>query len=93
MFGCITDTGVDVPVYKKISLDTDHSFSGKTEYKPLVPDGKFIQETYDPEFITTSLESSTKALNNIEEETALFNVDDNNIGIEKSQRILITKDY
>jgi len=76
MFGCITDAGEDVPVYKIIGLKIDETFSGKKEYKPLVPDGEFIKETYNPEFITTSLESSTKEVNSIEEETALFNVDD-----------------
>lgn len=70
MFGCITpDDGSVDPVQKVLSLVPDASWDTNDEnLKPRIPDGKFIEETYNPRYITTSLDTNEVEINDQNEE-------------------------
>jgi len=89
MFGCISAPGAP-PVYKVIKLvvDENSSISDDT-LKPLIPHGTFVDESYNPQFLTTSFPNNIDKINNKTEEDD-FNEKYKDI-MSTSQRITISE--
>lgn len=90
MFGCISEEGKS-PEYKVINLVVDENSSQNDDtLKPLIPDGTFVVETYNPQFLTSNYGNNSQLIENKEQEDK-YN-EENKDNLNMNQRIVISKD-
>jgi len=91
MFGCISEEGKE-PKYKVINLVVDQTSSDNDDIlKPLIPDGKFVEETYNPQYLTTTYPNNVTLIQNKAEEDK-YNENNKDL-LDLNQRITISKSY